>query len=232
MFIGTGTIGTQAFTNAETAISTVGFTADVSGSTATGYVSLTSQSTSVWVSGVGTFQINEPTGISVQTAPSDVAPGTSVTQVIYLTISGQYVVSVTTVTTSPWDLSSTYFGAPVFGQTSSGSFGFNPPDGQLENWNRLPVLTTDGYTLNFDSTNGFVPMTFQAVLSAGVVCSRSPVGNVTDIQTVINEALGTAPATTNMNGDGVVNIVDVQLVTDSVLGCGVNSATLARFSKR
>ena len=219
-FIGSGTIGSQAFTNSEIVISTVGLTADVVGSIAAGSISLTNQSASIWIAGAGTFQINEPAGISVQIAPIGAASGTSVTQVINLVISGQDVVSVTSMTTSPWDLSSTDFGNPVFGQTTGGSFGFNPPDGQLQNWNLLPVLTSDGFGLNLNSTNGLIPMTFQAVRNAGPACHGNPGGDGGVAQRLVYEALGIQPAIMDVNGDGVVNIEDIQNLIDAALGCG------------
>ena len=90
-------------------------------------------------------------------------------------------------------------------------------------WNASPVIATSGYTLNLYTES--TPIIFQAVLTAGVPCAGSQSGNVADMQAVINEALGIAPAEADMNGDGVVNVVDVQLVTNAVLGCGVTPAS-------
>ena len=88
-------------------------------------------------------------------------------------------------------------------------------------WNLSPVITNNGYTLNLYDGGG--PLTFQAVLSSGVPCAGNPNGNMTDVQSIINEALGAALASTDMNGDGVVNAVDVQFVLNAVLGCGANT---------
>jgi hypothetical protein len=41
-----------------------------------------------------------------------------------------------------------------------------------------------------------------------------------DVQQIVNEALGVAPATNDLNGDGVVNIVDVQIVIGAAAGLG------------
>jgi hypothetical protein len=35
---------------------------------------------------------------------------------------------------------------------------------------------------------------------------------------MINEALGAAPAVNDLNGDGVVNVLDVQIVSNAALG--------------
>jgi len=47
--------------------------------------------------------------------------------------------------------------------------------------------------------------------------------NVTDVQAIINQTLGTATANAALNGSGVVNVVDVQIVINAVLarGCTV-----------
>ena len=41
--------------------------------------------------------------------------------------------------------------------------------------------------------------------------------DVGDVQRAINEALGEAPAVDDLNGDDVVNVVNVQMVMDAVL---------------
>jgi hypothetical protein len=44
--------------------------------------------------------------------------------------------------------------------------------------------------------------------------------NVVDVQLIINEALGVIPPIHDLNGDGVVNVADVQLVINAALGLG------------
>jgi YD repeat-containing protein len=44
------------------------------------------------------------------------------------------------------------------------------------------------------------------------------VTNIADIQLTIKQALGLAPPVNDVNGDQVVNVVDVQIVIDSALG--------------
>ena len=41
-----------------------------------------------------------------------------------------------------------------------------------------------------------------------------------DVQTIVNQALGTTPAVDDLNGNGVVNVVDIQKVINAVLGLG------------
>jgi uncharacterized repeat protein (TIGR01451 family) len=44
--------------------------------------------------------------------------------------------------------------------------------------------------------------------------------NVVDVQLIINEALGVTPAVNDLNGDSVVNVVDVQILINAALGLG------------
>ncbi len=44
--------------------------------------------------------------------------------------------------------------------------------------------------------------------------------NVSDVQLIINEALGLIPAADDLNGDGTVNVADVQKVINAALGLG------------
>ena len=132
-------------------------------------------------------------------------------QALYLRFYGNYLIQITTPSTAdPW--------------TTLNSIGPLPSlAGFVMDWNASPVIATSGYTLNLYTES--TPIIFQAVLTAGVPCAGSQSGNVADMQAVINEALGIAPAEADMNGDGVVNVVDVQLVTNAVLGCGVTPAS-------
>jgi hypothetical protein len=41
---------------------------------------------------------------------------------------------------------------------------------------------------------------------------------VGDVQAIINEALGVTTPANDLNGDGTVNVVDLQIVTNAVLG--------------
>lgn len=43
---------------------------------------------------------------------------------------------------------------------------------------------------------------------------------VVDAQAIINEALGVAPALHDSNGDGVVDVVEIQVVVNAVLNLG------------
>jgi hypothetical protein len=41
---------------------------------------------------------------------------------------------------------------------------------------------------------------------------------VTDVQLMINEVLGVAPPANDLNADGVINVVDLQIVTNAAVG--------------
>ena len=58
--------------------------------------------------------------------------------------------------------------------------------------------------------------------STGGACDVDRLGSVTvtDVQQEINEALGIAVAANDLNGDRVVNVVDIQIVIDAALNLG------------
>jgi hypothetical protein len=62
-----------------------------------------------------------------------------------------------------------------------------------------------------------------AILSACDVTQGSGT-SVTDVQRIINEALGVAPAAHDLNGDGIVNVVDLQIVVNAVMGLGCSAS--------
>jgi hypothetical protein len=53
-------------------------------------------------------------------------------------------------------------------------------------------------------------------------CAVNEAGNynMTDVQLIINEALGLSPAANDLNGDGVLNVIDVQMSTNTAPGGG------------
>jgi hypothetical protein len=54
------------------------------------------------------------------------------------------------------------------------------------------------------------------VSACAVTLDNSP--SVADVQAIINEALGVSAPANDLNGDGTVNVVDLQIVTNAVLG--------------
>jgi hypothetical protein len=46
--------------------------------------------------------------------------------------------------------------------------------------------------------------------------------NIVDVQMIVNQVLGISPATCDLNGDGKIDIVDVQIVVNASLGLGCN----------
>jgi hypothetical protein len=53
--------------------------------------------------------------------------------------------------------------------------------------------------------------------------SKSGVTTVTDVQLMINEALGVTPQNNDLNGDGQVTVADVQIVINAALGLGCDA---------
>ncbi len=76
--------------------------------------------------------------------------------------------------------------------------------------------------LTVNDGNTSVSATFSLVVSGFSACDVKQQGSVTvaDIQQEINEALGAASPANELNGDATVNLVDVQIVINAVLGKG------------
>jgi hypothetical protein len=219
-FVASGTVGAQSFTNANITITTVGFTGNVlaSGSVNGPYWRLTNALATINSFGIGTFQFMAATEIIAVETNDNSLVQTEAVGVALVPIPSLLNFQWEVPTTGPWTMLT-----PIMPSVSGVS---------VSGWNYTPVITTDGYTLNL--YDEFMPLTFQAALSPGVPCAGSAAGNATDVQAVINEALGAAPAITDMNGDGVVNVVDIQFVLNAVLGCGITTSdiTPAGFSTR
>jgi len=69
-----------------------------------------------------------------------------------------------------------------------------------------------------------VVFNFQPV--SGNACSLNGIGNpnVSDVQMIINEAVGVAPPANDLNLDGAVNVTDVLIVVNAVRGGGCSGA--------
>ena len=76
-FTGSGTLGTHAFTNAATTITTISNAVNPQTNSSGNLTTLNNTSASITVSGIGTFQFTMPTAIYVAPSPPNTAPGTS-----------------------------------------------------------------------------------------------------------------------------------------------------------
>jgi hypothetical protein len=50
-------------------------------------------------------------------------------------------------------------------------------------------------------------------------CTQTGTETITGVQSLVKQALGTSPPTTDMNGDGKINVVDIQLGIRALPGC-------------
>jgi streptogramin lyase len=75
------------------------------------------------------------------------------------------------------------------------------------------------------------PHSVTANFVSACVLTNDASPSVADVQSMVNEALGIVAATDDLNGDGVVNVVDAQLVLNAAinLGCEGKSARFFRF---
>ena len=69
----------------------------------------------------------------------------------------------------------------------------------------------------------FTPQVF--ILGPPTVCAISQNGStVVDAQLIVNQALGVTLPANDLNSDGAVNLVDVQIVLNAVLGLGCSAS--------
>jgi hypothetical protein len=117
----------------------------------------------------------------------------------------------------------TALGAAQLDATASvpGTFVYNPAAGTV-----LPIGNLQTLSVTFTPNDSVDYMTATASVSINVATfSACDVGqqgttNVTDVQRMINGALGAESATDDLNQDGAVNVIDVQIVIDAALGFG------------
>jgi hypothetical protein len=87
------------------------------------------------------------------------------------------------------------------------------------------VPAGDVISTNPSGGTGVAPGTsVKIVVSTGALGScdvrHDGLYTVADVQATINEALGTSPPVDDLNGDHVVNVVDIQIVINAVLDLG------------
>jgi hypothetical protein len=83
-------------------------------------------------------------------------------------------------------------------------------------------LRSEFESLNFPINDETFEQLYEAAGGTFSPCDpqQNVIVNVADVQLLIDEALGVAPAANDLNGDGVVNAVDVQIVINAALGLG------------
>jgi hypothetical protein len=66
--------------------------------------------------------------------------------------------------------------------------------------------------------------TYSTPIVSACAVTQDTIVSVTDLQQVINEALGVAPPSNDLNSDGRIDIVDLQIVTTAALGGSCNAS--------
>lgn len=136
-----------------------------------------------------------------------------------------------TVTFGP--LPNQLLGTPAFTVSATASSGLKVGFASTT----LTVCTVSGTTVTLNSAgactiqatqpgdadySAATPVTRTFQVMQGTFCNINPNGGtgVSDVQSIINEALGAAAAVNDLNGDGAVNIVEVQIVIGAALHMG------------
>ena len=94
------------------------------------------------------------------------------------------------------------------------------PNG-LNSFVEIDLPTMGGGTqVAASSDTGGIGVSTTAAVIASCDVKGNPAASVTDVQAMINQALGASAPANDLNSDGVVNVVDIQLVMNAVLGQG------------
>jgi hypothetical protein len=88
----------------------------------------------------------------------------------------------------------------------------------------LASALTAGQTNITAALNGVISPGFQLTVLSACDVTQHTTTTVADIQQVINEALGIAPPANDLSGDGIVDIVDLQIVINAALGKGCSAS--------
>jgi hypothetical protein len=80
-----------------------------------------------------------------------------------------------------------------------------------------PASVSNGAAVTSGASQASTASDSTPIISACAVTLDS-IPSVADLQGIINEALGIASPANDLNGDGVVNVVDLEIVTNAVLG--------------
>jgi hypothetical protein len=72
--------------------------------------------------------------------------------------------------------------------------------------------------------SGDTAITYSAPVLSACAISRNPSICVTDVQQIVNEALGVSSPVNDMNGDGLVNVVDLQIVVNAAMNQGCSAS--------
>ncbi len=205
-----GTLGASSFTNAVVTLTLTGNTSGIMGSTSQLGFLLNPGTTTVSIAGLGTAILTDPIAIF------------STYQTLFDGLYGVLLLDTNSGTGILYQAGSVFYGYQLgpFG-TVSGTGG--PASGsQVQSY----FPTTKG-ELSFIYASASGTSTFTASLQTSSTAACDITGDtttsVTDVQAEVSEALGIAPALNDLNGDGVVNVADLQVVANSVLNLGCTS---------
>jgi uncharacterized repeat protein (TIGR01451 family) len=85
--------------------------------------------------------------------------------------------------------------------------------------NNAPASVTNTVNVSYGGWTSANPTDTTTIISPCALTEDASAG-IADVQKVMNEALGVRPAVDELNADGAVNSVDVQIVIDAALGLG------------
>jgi hypothetical protein len=90
--------------------------------------------------------------------------------------------------------------------------------------NTAPTSSSIGVSVAGGGSTGASRSSLAPVANACAITEGSGNATVTDVQQIVNEALGAATLKNDLNNDGVINVIDLQIVINSALNMGCSGS--------
>jgi hypothetical protein len=197
-------------------------------------IQVTTQSGCAWTAGGGAawlpFAQASGSGNGAITLTA-AANSSGSTQTAAVTLAGLTAVLTQPAVACMYSLSQTQISAPAAGVSGTITVNSDCPviSSSDQSWlTPTPLASSVAYTVA--PNNGASQRTATLTIGSAVVPVTQAADlcdlqqnwsiNAADVQQIINEALGLAPAINDLNRDGVVNVVDVQIEINAALGLG------------
>jgi len=74
------------------------------------------------------------------------------------------------------------------------------------------------------AATGDSPVSYSAPILSACAVTRNTNVTITDAQQMVNEVLGVSSAGNDLNGDGLVNVVDLQIVLNAAMNQGCSAS--------
>jgi len=166
----------------------------------------------------GPFVIGEQATYTILVGNQASAPATSGTVTVTDTLPSA--LNLISMTGTGWNCGNTGSTTCTRSDALAGGANYNPITVTVSVPSGAPSSVTNQAAVSGGGSAGASAMDPTTIISIACNVTGDAAANITDVQAIINQALGVKPAASDVNSDGVVNVVDVQIVINAALGLG------------